>query len=80
MIELVVSGSRVLPTVMVVGNAIRIVMNLDDDLHEIIREHGDEIVDAVEYFAWCLFADVDVERDFESNTSEFIVRFTERNS
>jgi hypothetical protein len=80
MIELVVSAVRVRPSVAVVGDSIRITMNLDDDFDEVLQENQNEIFAAFEHFAWRLFGEADVERDFESNSSEFIVRFSTRNS
>lgn len=78
MIELVVSAIRIRPSVKVVGESIRIVMNLDDDFDEVLQENQNEIFAAFEHFAWRLFGEVDVERDFESNATEFIVRFSHR--
>lgn len=76
MIELVVSAVRIRPSVAVVGESIRITMNLYDDFDEILQENQNEILAAFEHFAWRLFRDADVERDFETNASEFIVRFS----
>ncbi|MEO8363931.1 MAG: hypothetical protein ABI570_06090 [Ilumatobacteraceae bacterium] len=78
MIELVVSADRVRPSVAVVGESIRITMNLYDDFDAILRENQSEILAAFEHLAWRLFRDSDVERDFETNASEFIVRFSNR--
>lgn len=76
MIELVVSAVRIRPSVAVLGDFIRIMMNWDDDLDEVLQENQEEIFAAFEYFAWRLFRDADVERHFELTSSEFIVRFS----
>lgn len=78
MIELVVSEVRVRPSVTVAGDYIRIMMNLDDDFDEVLQENQNEIFAAFEHFAWRLFGGSDIDREFESNSSEFIVRFSAR--
>lgn len=77
MIELAISAVRIRPSVAVVGESIRITMNLYDDLDEVLQENQNEIFAAFEHFAWRLFRDADVEREFETNASDFIVRFSD---